>query len=215
MRVCTAPTIAAILLAAGLTAHGNPSVEPLCRRHIDRAGKLVTAWASRAAGSLRALGPREPEEPMPGPACAVLLGADVVAGLDSRGYVTNRSSSSAGDFAAITGSTAGSDSVGQRLTDPGVQLGLAVVMAFERSGDLKDVVSEVNVSDLDNPRVILCGGVVVEIGSGDYSMKIRRLRQILLRAPELGIRPCRVDMRFGRQVVVEYEAIETKAHKEV
>jgi len=78
-----------------------------------------------------------------------------------------------------------------------------------------DLLSEVNVEDLENPRAVLFGGIVVELGAGDYRSKIRRLRQVLLQAPGLGIRPTRVDTRFGPQVVVEYEHVKKQARKEV
>jgi hypothetical protein len=214
MKTSATSTIMAVVLAAGLTAHGNPSVEPLCRNRIMRVGAVAAGWIGKSARGVREILESGSPEVVPGPACAVLVAGDITVGIDCEGYAACRGTGFAGDLAAITGSAVRCDSVGQRLTDPGVELGLAVVRAFNRSDDLPDLLSEVNVADLENPKVILCGGVVVEIGTGDYATKIRRLRQVLLRAPELGIRPYRVDMRFGPQVVVEYDAIKTQARKE-
>jgi hypothetical protein len=55
----------------------------------------------------------------------------------------------------------------------------------------------------------------VEVGTGDYCRKIDRLHQVLLQAPHLGMCPRRVDLRFKRQVIVEYSQVRTRARKEV
>jgi hypothetical protein len=158
---------------------------------------------------------RETEVRRPGPTCALIVSDGLIVGVDRDGYVSSMSVSSREDLAALTGFTVAPDSIGEHLGLPELELGLTVVQAFDRAVDMREMLSEVYLGDLGNPRVVLSGGVTVEIGSGNYGTKIARLRQILLQAPDLGIRPTRVDMRFGPQVVVEYGQIERQSRKEV
>jgi hypothetical protein len=151
----------------------------------------------------------------PGPTCALVVTDDLIVGVDSRGYVTCRETSFDDDLPALTGFTVAPDSIGERLTTPELALGLSIVSAFDGTPDMTGTLSEVHIEGMDNPRLILCGGVTVEIGAGHYETKIARLRQVLLQAPELGIRPTRLDMRFGPQVVVEYEKGKKQPRKEV
>jgi hypothetical protein len=207
--------LALLLVAAGLAACGDPNLKPALAEHVTRLGTRVVEVTRRALDLLPAGLASTGEIHSPGAACAVVVTRDVLVGIDAEGYATCRKAGLGCDFPAITGSAVRCDSAGQRMTAPEVVLGLSVVRAFSRFPDLLDMLSEVNVRDLENPRVVLTGGVTVEMGTGRYGTKIRRLRQILLRSPELGIRPTTVDMRFGRQAVVEYEKMKTQARKEV
>jgi hypothetical protein len=215
MRTGATSTVVAVILACGLTVHGNPDVHSLCGDRIERLGAVAAGWYGLTAAVIRGGLESKPEAPRPGPTCALLISKDLAVGIDGQGYVTFVETSFAGDLAAITGLAPVRYCVGERITAPEVLLGLAVVRAFNQWGDLSGLLSEVNVEDLENPRVILCGGVTVDMGTGDYRTKISRLRQILLQAPELGISPTRVDMRFGVQVVVQYEETKKQARKEV
>ena len=215
MRAGTVSTIAAVVLAGGLTAWGNPSLESLCKDRAERIEAKAAAWTQRAVTGLRARFGEEPDIHRPGPTCALVVSEDSVVGVDSEGYVTCRETSFDGDLAALTGFTVDPDSIGERLAMPELILGLSIVRAFDRSADMPEILSEVYLENLENPRVVLCGGVTVEVGTGDYRTKIARLRQVLLQAPELGIRPIRVDMRFGPQVVVEFEKTKKQPRKEV
>jgi hypothetical protein len=215
MRNQATSTLLAACLAVCLTAHGNPNSRPLWR---ERVVKISTKAIDRVVGTtarlLEAFSGGDGERG-PGPTCAVVVSSGHVVGIDRAGYLTCLDGSLTGEHAAITGCRVRCEKEGGRVSAPGVILGLAVVEAFSRSGDLAGLLSEVNVTDLENPRAILCGGTAVEMGTGAYTGKIRRLHQILLQAPEIGIRPTRVDMRFGSQVVVEYQEMKTQARKEV
>jgi hypothetical protein len=215
MRRYATMTVVAVVLAAGLTGYGNPQVRPLGRDYLRRLGTMPAQWVGRVTAGLERRFRTGTGEYQPGPTCALLLSDGFIVGLDREGYVTYREAGFASDLAAITGSDARCDIIGQRITDPSVSLGLSIVRAFNSSEDLPELLSEVNVADPENPKVILCGGITVEIGTGDYRTKTGRLHQILLQAPSLGVYPDRVDMRFGRQVVVEYRKTKTQARKEV
>jgi hypothetical protein len=215
VRAGAASTIVAVFLAGGLTAWGNPSLESLCKDRAERIECTAATWAHRAAAELKARFGEKEDTHRPGPTCALVVSGDFIVGVDSDGYVTCRETSFNGDLAALTGFTVDPDSIGERLSMPELVLGLSIVRAFDRPADMPDILSEVHIEDLENPRVVLCGGVMVEIGAGDYRTKIARLRQVLLQAPELGIRPTGVDMRFGPQVVVEFEKAEEQPRKEV
>jgi len=215
VRTGAASTIVAVFLAGGLTAWGSPSLESLCKDRAERIESKVATWTDRAAAELKARFGEESDTRRSGPTCALVVSGDFIVGVDSDGYVTCRETSFNGDLAALTGFTVDPDSIGERLAMPELILGLSIVRAFDRPADMSKILSEVYLEDLENPRVVLCGGVMVEIGAGDYRTKIARLRQVLLQAPDLGIRPTRVDMRFGPQVVVEFEKMKEQPRKEV
>jgi hypothetical protein len=215
VRARTTAAIVGIFLAGGLTAWGNPCVGTLCNERIEKTETVVAAFTDRVIMEFKTRFGTEEQVRRPGPTYALIVTEDMVVGVDREGYVSSCGTSSDKDLAALTGLEVAPDSVGERLGMPELALGLAIVGAFDRSEDMPELLSEVYVGDLENPRVVLCGGVTVEIGTGDYRAKIARLRQILLQAPELGIRPTRVDMRFGAQVIVEYERMKQQPRKEV
>lgn len=215
MRAGTTSAIAGIFLAGGLTVTANPCLHSFCKERFEL---IESKIAARAECIITEIGKRlgdEQEIHRPGETYVIIVSENHIVGVDRNGYVSCEETSYDGDLPALTGFTAAPDSVGESLDSPELELGLAIVRAFNRSADMFDMLSEVYVGDLGNPRVVLCGGVKVDIGWGDYITKIARLRQILLQAPDLGISPVRVDMRFGPQVVVEYERTNQQPRKEV
>jgi hypothetical protein len=215
VRASTASAIVGVFLAGGLTAWSNPCLESLCRGRAQGIGTRMGEWTDQVITELKTRFGGEEDIHRPGPTYALVVSKDLIVGVDRDGYVSCRETSFDGDLAALTGFAVAPDSIGEQLGIPELVLGLTIVRAFDRSEDMPDMLSEVYLGDPENPRVVLCGGVTVEIGAGDYGTKIARLRQILLQAPELGIRPTRVDMRFGPQVVVEYEQTKQQPRKEV
>ncbi|HVP56518.1 MAG TPA: cell division protein FtsQ/DivIB, partial [bacterium] len=83
-----------------------------------------------------------------------------------------------------------------------VMVGMAVLSAFESKPEMLKALSEINLRDLENPRVILRGGVVVDLGSGHFRGKVDQLSQVLEELKRLGEKPKAIDLRFARQVVV-------------
>ena len=215
MKGSTAFAVVGLFLAGGLTVRSNPCLDSLCRDRVEGIETRLAAWTDRARAGLEILLGREEVVHRPGETYALIVSGDLIVGVDRDGCVSCLETSFDGDLAALTGFTAVPDSIGERLGLPELELGLTIVRAFDRAADMHEMVSEVHLGDLGNPRVVLCGGVTVEIGSGGYGTKIARLRQILLQAPDLGIRPTRVDMRFGPQVVVEFEKTKQQPRKEV
>jgi hypothetical protein len=215
VRAGTVFAVTAVLFAGGLTAWGNPSLETLWRGPVESLESEVAARTVWVLDELRNAFTSRHDVKRPGPTYAVIISGDSMVGIDRDGYVTCMEASFDDDLAVLTGFTATPDSIGARLTMPEVVLGLSIIGAFDRFAGMLELISEVHIEDLENPKVIVCGGVTVEVGAGGYATKIERLRQVLLQAPELGIRPTRVDMRFGPQVVVEYENTEKQSRKEV
>jgi cell division septal protein FtsQ len=101
------------------------------------------------------------------------------------------------------------------VSTPEVVLGLTIIRAFERSPRLMDMLSEVNLENIEHPKATLSGGVLAELGHGDYVGKVARLSQILLQARQLDMRVTRIDLRFAGQVVVECDRTLRKFDKEI
>jgi hypothetical protein len=151
-----------------------------------------------------------------GPTYALVSSGGLIVGVDREGRVTMYDSVC--DMCGVpflTGCTSVDVERGQLLSTPEVVLGLSIIRAFEERPHLMNMLSEVNTSNLEQPRVILSGGIVAELGQGRYRAKIRRLSQIIMQAPRLKMRPESVDLRFGRQVIVKCGKIQHLLDKEV
>lgn len=216
MKAGIASLVVAALASGGLTLNGADTLGPRCDAFLERVSCKVSSHAARVVTKVAGFTARETKPHEPGPTYALILLDGAVAGLDPDGYVTSLSESFSGSgFPAMTGLSVEDPLEGRRLSKPEVTVGLSVTKAFERHDDLFKMLSEVNVSDRDQPRAILKGGTIVEIGTGNYARKIDRLHQVLLQAPHLDMCPRRVDLRFNRQVIVEYSQVRNRARKEV
>ncbi len=216
MKAGIATLVVAALASGGLTIKGADTLGPRCDAFLERvsikARSCAGSMAARVAGVtvLKA----EPHEPGPTLALAVLDG--FIVGLDGEAYVTLVTDAiTGGDHPSLTGLAIADPEEGNRISRPEVTVGLSVVKAFGRHEDLSKMLSEVNVSDLEHPRAILKGGTIVEVGAGGYARKIDRLHQVLLQSPHLDMFPRRVDLRFDRQVILEYSQVRNRARKEV
>jgi len=220
LKAGIASLVVAALASGGLTLNGADTLGPRCDAFLEKVGCEVASHAGKVAGRIAGFTARPTEAREPGPTFALIVTDGAIVGLDPDGYVTYVGEAFVGGgFPAITGiSLKGplEDSLGgRRMSKPEITVGLSVTKAFGRHEDLFMMLSEVNVSDLRQPRAILKGGTIVEVGTGDYSRKIDRLHQVLLQAPHLGMCPSRVDLRFNRQVIVEYSQVRSRARKEV
>jgi len=220
LKAGIASLVVAALVSGGLTLNGADTLGPRCDAFLAKVSLQVSSHAASVVARVAGFTASHAEAHQPGPTYALIVLDGAVIGLDPDGYVTSIGESfTGGGFPALTGlSLKGSldDPLGGRkMSKPEITVGLSVAKAFERHRDLFMMLSEVNVSDLRQPRAILKGGTIVEVGTGDYRRKIDRLHQVLLQAPHLGMRPRRVDLRFNRQVIVEYSQVRTRARKEV
>jgi hypothetical protein len=216
LKAGIASLVVAALASGGLTLNGADTLGPGCDAFVEKVSLKLHSHAASVAARVAGLAAHEPSEHQPGPTYVLVVLDEAVVGLDPDGYVTSVDKAFAGSgFPAMTGLFVEGFLEGRRLSQPEITTGLSVTKAFERHKDLFKMLSEVNVSNLEQPRVILKGGTIVEIGTGDYAMKIDRLHQVLLQVPHLDMFPRRVDLRFNRQVVIEYSQVRNRARKEV
>jgi hypothetical protein len=164
------------------------------------------------------LGPEAPpadEEAPPGPPYVLVASKGRTMGLDRGGRVTQQ-----GEICDITGIPVLTgvppivDGRGLRPSMPRLVLGFCILRAFERSPNMMKCLAEIDVETLEQPRVVLSDGLTAELGCGRYPEKVERLAQVRLQASQLGIRPKRVDLRFGRQVIVQCDRNRPRSDKE-
>jgi hypothetical protein len=204
------------LISGGLTFKVTGDVNYAFTDAVERVAVRAVGYLAEVKDTV--LGPRDADSEgrSPGETWALITGQGMVMGLDREGYVTwCDSASGAGDLPALTGFLPAGCEPGVRLSTPEAVLGLAIVRAFELSPFLMDVLSEVNLEDLEHPRVILTGGTLAELGHGAYVAKVERLGQILMQARQQNMHVARIDLRFGRQVVVEWDRAPRGFDKEV
>ena len=183
---------------------------------LERSAGRVTDYLASARDTV--LGPSEPDPVprSPGTTRVLITGKGIVMGLDREGYVTwCDSTSGMGDLPALTGFFPAGCKRGTRLSTPEAVLGLTIVRAFELSPLLMGVLSEINLEDLERPRAILTGGTLAELGHGAYVAKVERLSQVLMQARQRNMCVARVDLRFGGQVIVEWNRARRGFDKEV
>lgn len=157
-----------------------------------------------------------PQATAPGPTYTLVSSGSMIIGVDRESRVTMHDSVC--DICGVpflTGCPAVAAEPGRMLSTPEVTLGLSIIRAFEELPYLMSMLSEVNTSDLECPRVILSGGIVAKLGQGRYRAKIRRLNQVLMQASRLKMRLESVDLRFGRQVIVKCDKMKSGLNKEV
>ncbi|MFH1312870.1 MAG: cell division protein FtsQ/DivIB [Candidatus Eisenbacteria bacterium] len=204
------------LISCGLTFKVTGDVNYAFVLAVEGVTERVTGYLAGIESTV--LGPREggSQRRSPGETWVLITGQGMVMGLDREGYVTwCESASGTGDLPALTGFSPAAGKPGTRLSTPEAVLGLTIVRAFELSPSLMDALSEINLENLEHPRAILTGGTLAELGHGGYVAKVKRLDQILMQARQQNMHVARIDLRFGRQVVVEWNRAPRGFDKEV
>lgn len=159
---------------------------------------------------------REGNGHVPGGVFAAVPSGSRTAGLDRDGYVASVDSlGKFEDIPLLTGFTLGSREPGSFASSPEAFLGITVIKAFDTTPGLNGLLASVDLGDLENPEVVLKGGTVVRLGTGDYALKLDRLREVLSQAAHLGMKPTLIDLRFRDQVVVRPGTIESANDREV
>ena len=215
-RVGVGSLVIIALAAAGITARQIQMVDDICgdvfrhcRAEIDRVFSLALGHAPWTVSC-------QPDIHCPGPTWALVVEGGRTVGLDAEGWVTSCDGTcDLCGLPVLTGFSLGEVWPGRKVTCPEVISGLGLVRAFEQMGGLMEMLSEINLRDLECPKAILCGGVVVEFGRGDYLSKLERLNQALNHLSELEAVPRRIDLRFRGQVVVDCDRLKHKRDKEV
>jgi hypothetical protein len=155
-------------------------------------------------------------KPIPGPVCVLVAANGTILGLDGAGLIaTSDTACCRTDLPAMTGFVPTTAVVGDALPVAEVVVGMAVLRAFEARPEMLKALSEINLEDLENPKVFLRGGVVVDLGSGHYKRKVERLSQVLGELKRLEAKPKTIDLRFARQVVVRCNEPGNSIKKEV
>ncbi len=183
-------------------------LEPAYCRLADALGGMCYAASSKLAGS--------DGGHVPGGVFAVVPNGSESAGIDCDGYVA--ASDSIERFVHVpllTGFTLVSTEPGASASSPEAFLGITVIKAFDSTPGLAGMLVSVSLKDLGNPEVVLRSGAVVRLGTGNYALKLERLREVLSQAACLGMKPEIIDLRFRDQVVVRPGTIQRANHREV
>jgi len=195
------PLVAVLALALSacecdfLSSELGMRLRPLARR--------IAAATENICGTASAGFAREETAHAPGDVFAAVPSGRLAAGLDRDGYVVSIDSLGGfGDVPLLDGFNLSPTGAGRFASSPEAFLGLAVVKVFETTPGLAGRLSKVDLGDLEDPRVILKSGTVVRLGTGDYVLKLERLREVLRQTASLGMKPALVDLRFRDQVVV-------------
>lgn len=138
------------------------------------------------------------------------------AGLDRDGFIASLDSlKNFADVPLLIGFNLGLREPGGFASSPEAFLGITVVKAFETTPGLTGMLKSVDLSDLENPRVVLSRETVVMLGTGRYALKLERLREVLSQTSFLGMKPELIDLRFRDQVVVRPGRITSTNDREV
>jgi hypothetical protein len=204
------------LASAGLAMQGTGSVDPRWFSGFRAFGRDLVAAVSDARTGLTGMVAAKPETACAGPPCVLLAGDGYVLGLDREGSIASCDTASGRfDLPVLTGVVPASTTVGHGICSAEVIIGLEIVRAFDAKPEMMKMLSEVNLANLDDPRAILAGGVVVDLGGGDYRQKVDKLSQVLLHLKGLNASPKTIDLRFARQVVVTCNEPHRSIAKEV
>ncbi len=140
----------------------------------------------------------------PGKTYLLIVSREKVAGIDSSGLVTFVDSfCSLGGVPALTGFDFVIDDSCTQLSSPEALYGLAIARRLEHTGGILELVSEINLADMESPELILLDGTLIKLGGDDLITSINHLEEILRQINLLGIEVETIDLRFGNQVVVK------------
>jgi hypothetical protein len=220
MKPAIGPSIVIALLAGSLTVRASGDA---MSSWIESATEIGFAALSRVEKPvkgflenwLRCDTSVEEEEAAPGPTYVLVVSDGQITGVDRDGRVTDQGSTcDVAGLPVLTGLPPIPDKPGQKPSMPQLVLGLGILKAFERWPSMMESLVEINLETLEQPMVVLSDGLTADLGHGMYLRKIDRLAQVMLQAPRLGIKPTRVDLRFGRQVIVECDRNNPGSDKE-
>jgi hypothetical protein len=211
--------IGAVALVLALVSGGVFSSD--CFRGVRQLGRSVRDLAAGLHDAADDLAGSQSERLMAGPTDALVAWDGGVLGLDRDGVIASSDTAGARwDLPVLTGFVPASRMVGEKLCSAEIVVALEVLRAVEARPEMLARLSEVNLADLENPRLVLAGGVAVNLGQGDYRCKVDRLDKVLVHLRRLRATPAVIDLRFARQVVVKCseqkpDPAETEAEKEV
>ena len=216
MKPRSATLIPAALLALSLCVADSGFLSSLLRTAIEPARCRVAAVLGGICYAATSTLAGEQTGHTPGGALvAVPLGPRAV-GLDPEGYVAAYDSLEKFDgVPLLTGFKLGSTEPGEFASSPEAFLGITVVKAFDTTPGLSGMLRRVDLEDIANPEVVLESGAVVRLGTGNYALKLKRLREVLSQAAYLGMKPETIDLRFRDQVVVRPGTIDRSKDREV
>jgi hypothetical protein len=210
------------LVSVGLTVRATDHLDPGLTGLADIAVARLGVWTDglkidRVLDMVRHQALSQwPREAVCGPTYVLVAWDGSVAGLDREGRLTGFDAACGQpDLPAFTGFVPRYGSEGERLSAPEIFLGLSILGAFERTSGLIAEISEINLTHWENPRVILTGGTIVDLGQGGFLGKAERLSQVMAQAEYLNTKLRRVDLRFGNQVIVECDGDKSGSRKEV
>ena len=208
--------IVAALLALGLAAHRGGLLEaevaPRLEPFLVRFSAALEGFCGAASASIA----REENGHVPGGVFAAVPSGAFATGLDLDGYVASFDSleKSAG-VPLLTGFRLGSLSPGAFASSPEAIFGITVIKAFDTTPGLAGMLASVDLKDLENPEIVLKSGTVVRLGTGNYALKLERLREVLWQTAYLGMEPTLIDLRFRGQAVVRPGTIERAKNRGV
>lgn len=203
-------------VASVLALVGTGTMSPKWFGCFASLGRSVEDAVSCARSSLGGIVTAPESKPIPGPVCVLVAADGNILGLDGAALIaTSDTACCRSDLPVMTGFVPTTVVVGDVLPVAEVVVGMAVLKAFESRPEMLKALSEINLGDLDNPRVILRGGIVVDLGGGHYKRKVERLSQVLGELKRLEAKPKTIDLRFARQVVVRCNEPSNSIKKEV
>ncbi len=204
------------VMSLGITLTGTHVLNPKWFRGFESLGRDIRGAVSCIRSSIDGIVASAPIAPCAGPTYVLIAAQGEVLGLDKDGYVASCDTASARcDLPVLTGFLPATKALGDNISSAEVVVGLAIVRAFDEKPEMMKMLSEVNLENLNDPRVILRGGVTVDFGGGDYKRKVEKLNQVLLHLKRLNASPKTVDLRFARQVVVKCNEPHRDIEKEV
>jgi hypothetical protein len=203
-------------LALVLALAGTGTIEGKWFQGFASLGRDVGDVVSRLERTIGGAVRTAPVKPVAGPVCVLVAARGSILGLDQDGCIaTSDTTSSRSDLPVLTGFLPDAKGVGEVLSLGEVVVGMAVLRAFEARPEMLKALSEINLGDLGNPKAILCGGVVVDLGSGHYKRKVQELNGVLAELKRLNEQPKAIDLRFARQAVVRCSEPDSNIEKEV
>lgn len=211
LRARSFPRILIMLaISSGLILIRTDEFRMLICTRISKA--MALNFSDRGIGGEAVASPsKQPEKPRNGSPVMALDCDSIMLGINSRGEIVSRlTRDQVKGIVLARGCRTDRYMIDGAIPFPEVGIALSLLESLRRYPFIAHKTKAIDLSDSRNPRIELEDSVVVDMGLDDYDSKLRRLGQIVAYSEILSLDIHRVDLRFGNQVIVEAEELQSQ-----
>jgi len=200
--------LAILSISAGMVLLRNDDLRMQMTRMLLKARSLSDI---RINGVARASSGREAYRPKDGKAIMGLDCDSIILGINAQGEIVSKlTQENAKGVILVKGCRGDRCMIDGAIPFPEIGIALSIVESLSKCPYIAQKVRMIDVADPRNPKIGIADSLIVDVGLGDHTLKLRRLAQVVAYSESLSLDLRRVDLRFGNQVIVEARELKQK-----